>query len=588
MATACATQYEQPSVAGEYLSGRFAAQFNEIDAAAGAFAAAADAADDPAIVRRAFFYHLAAGDLPAASSLAKRLVGRAPEDDDDLPRLTLAIAALDAGDYRGARARLRDPFQESILQSIAHLVDVWIEAEVSGPDNAIRLLENADAVVFAGFNATHKALLAEKARRYDLAREAHQVSVLGLGGPVGRAAYGAFLERAAARGEDGAADNARDFYTLLMNEPGPMRRLAEAGLARLDRGAASKAYASVGARQGAAIALYTFGGGLLEQTAIERDRAEAAGFNVGEPRYNLPLALAQLALELDPNLVDAKRLVSAIYALYGDADSAIATLADIPPTSHQFVQARVDVATALARDKRPDEAIAVLRRTIAAARDADEARYALAALLSTEDRHIEAAEAITPTIAALGEDPPDDAWRYYIIRGGAYLEGDRWADAEVDLKRAYELAPEEATTLNYLGYSWAERGVNLDEAFDLIEKAVALAPDSGAVTDSLGWAHYQLGQYEEAVIHLEKAAAMEPADPTITDHLGDAYWRLGRRREAIYQWRRALELEPSDRQRNALEDKLQQGLPALAEDERSRVGPSRDVASEERIEAAAQ
>jgi Flp pilus assembly protein TadD len=160
----------------------------------------------------------------------------------------------------------------------------------------------------------------------------------------------------------------------------------------------------------------------------------------------------------------------------------------------------------------------------------------------------------------LREPPREDAWRFFISRAASLMELGRWSTAEVDLKRAVEIAPEEATTLNYLGYSWAERGEHLDEAFKLIEKAVALEPGSGAIIDSLGWAHYQLGQYSDAVGHLEQAAALEAADPTITDHLGDVYWRLGREREARYQWRRALELKPSERVRKQIEKKLEQGL----------------------------
>ena len=138
-------------------------------------------------------------------------------------------------------------------------------------------------------------------------------------------------------------------------------------------------------------------------------------------------------------------------------------------------------------------------------------------------------------------------------------------DGEDDLKKAVALAPEEATTLNYLGYSWAERGENLEEAFRLIEKAVELEPGSGAITDSLGWAHYQRGDYEIAVGHLETAASLEPSDPTITDHLGDVYWRLGRPIEAKYEWRRVLELDAPEKLRAEVQRKLEKGLEPLSD-----------------------
>jgi len=136
----------------------------------------------------------------------------------------------------------------------------------------------------------------------------------------------------------------------------------------------------------------------------------------------------------------------------------------------------------------------------------------------------------------------------------------RWPEAEADLKRAVEIAPGEPTALNYLGYSWAERGVNLEEAFRLIEKAVELQPESGAIIDSLGWAHFQLGRYDDAVGHLEEAVRLEPGDPTITDHLGDVYWRLGRETEARYQWRRALTLDPPEKLKASVEQKIERGL----------------------------
>jgi Flp pilus assembly protein TadD len=126
--------------------------------------------------------------------------------------------------------------------------------------------------------------------------------------------------------------------------------------------------------------------------------------------------------------------------------------------------------------------------------------------------------------------------------------------------RALEMQPENATVLNYLGYSWIDRGINLEEGFDLIRKAVALEPESGQIVDSLGWAHYRLGQYEEAVDYLERAVALEPGDPVLNDHLGDAYWKAGRQKEAGFQWRRALKLEPPPKEREAIELKLKGGI----------------------------
>ena len=98
----------------------------------------------------------------------------------------------------------------------------------------------------------------------------------------------------------------------------------------------------------------------------------------------------------------------------------------------------------------------------------------------------------------------------------------------------------------------------------MIEKAVELRPDDGYIVDSLGWAHYRMGDYEAAVEKLEKAIELVPEDPTINDHLGDAYWRIGRLVEARYQWRRALQFGPQEDEIKPIEAKLEHGLNAAA------------------------
>src|SRR5690606_22346998 len=114
--------------------------------------------------------------------------------------------------------------------------------------------------------------------------------------------------------------------------------------------------------------------------------------------------------------------------------------------------------------------------------------------------------------------------------------------------------------LNYYGYSLVDRGEKLAEALEMIERAVALDPRNGAYIDSLGWAYYRLGRFEDAVITLERAATLESADPVVNDHLGDAYWRVGRLREARFQWLRALSFDPEEADAQAIRHKLDFGL----------------------------
>lgn len=556
MLAGCASVDAGSNLTGDFLAGRFAERRNSIEGAADAFAKALEHAPQHAgILRDAFFYKLAAGDIDDAAVYARQLLAIGEAEDDGLARLTLAAEALKAGRLKPARAALVGEMDARFLKSIAYLIDVWIEAGIAGPDAAIDKLDNPAPDVFVGFNALHKALLSEEAGRFDEARAAFEASAFALGDPVGRAAFGPYLER---RGEVAAA---REYYGLMAGEPGPMRRAAERGLKRLDRGAPSQGPALATPADGAAYAFYAYAGALVQQAAGERMRAEEAGFVIGEPRFNYPLALARMALYLKPDFAEARRLVGSILNIYGEPDAAIAVLGEIPAASQHFEQARIEIAAALMAKGEQEAAIRVLKQAIRRDRGAVEARWTLGTLYASEGKNELAVRMLDAVIAELPAEPSPDVWRYFVSRAAALIELGDWESAETDLERAVEIAPEEPNALNYLGYSWAERGVNLDEAFRLIEKAVSLRPDSGAIVDSLGWAHYQLGQYEESLVNLEKAAALEPSDPTITEHLGDVYWRLGRRIEARYQWRRSLELDPDAVRETAIREKLESGLP---------------------------
>ena len=151
-------------------------------------------------------------------------------------------------------------------------------------------------------------------------------------------------------------------------------------------------------------------------------------------------------------------------------------------------------------------------------------------------------------------------WAYFYARGTSYERMKNWPAAEADLKKALELAPGEPLVLNYLGYSWVDQGVNLKEGMNLIEKAVALKPDDGYVVDSLGWAHFKLGNYREAVRYLERSVELRPDDPILNDHLGDALWQAGREREARFQWDQALSLKPEPEDLEKIKAKLADGL----------------------------
>ena len=107
---------------------------------------------------------------------------------------------------------------------------------------------------------------------------------------------------------------------------------------------------------------------------------------------------------------------------------------------------------------------------------------------------------------------------------------------------------------------WADEGRNLDEAIELITRAVELNPDNGYYADSLGWIYFKIGEMSKAVIWLERAIRLAPDDPVIHEHLGDVYWHLERPLEARYKWQFAYEMYSDEETRKLVSEKIKLGL----------------------------
>jgi len=155
-------------------------------------------------------------------------------------------------------------------------------------------------------------------------------------------------------------------------------------------------------------------------------------------------------------------------------------------------------------------------------------------------------EAIGAYKSALEKEPENEIARYNL--GALYDKEGQFEDAEREFRTLIKTNPGCADAYNYLGYLYAEKGINLDEAVILIKKALSIEPDNGYFVDSLGWAYFKKGLYDEALLNLKKASLLTQNDPVIFDHLGDAYFMKGNYREAISSWEKSLEIDPHNEQ----------------------------------------
>jgi tetratricopeptide (TPR) repeat protein len=269
---------------------------------------------------------------------------------------------------------------------------------------------------------------------------------------------------------------------------------------------------------------------------------------------------ARLALFLKPDLAEATLLIGDVFVDQQNFDAAIDTYEGIDDASPISFAGKLRIASALHQLDRKEQAFELLEGLVAAEPERIQALVQLGNLLRRDEEYEGAESAYSRAIDRLGTPERED-WTLFYARGIAYERTKQWPKAEADFLRALELEPEQPFVLNYLGYSWVDQGMRLDEARDMLDRAVALRPDDGFIVDSVGWVHYRLGEYPQAVESLERAVELEPGDPVINDHLGDAYWRVGRQREARYQWQRALSLEPDEELIETIEQKLRSGLP---------------------------
>ena len=282
---------------------------------------------------------------------------------------------------------------------------------------------------------------------------------------------------------------------------------------------------------------------------------------------DLALIYLNLSLFARPDFDLAHYLIADIHERQNRHEEAIVAYSAIAPSSPLKREAEIQAALSLDSLDRADEAKERLDGLIALDPQDRTALISAGNLMRAGERFDEAIPYYDKAIAQIA-DPDQDDWRLFYFRGICFERTDQWDRAEKDFKKALELEPEQPLVLNYLGYSWIDIGTHLDEALDMVRRAVEQRPDDGYIVDSLGWAYYRLGDFERAVEELERAVELRPDDAVINDHLGDAYWRVGRLIEARFQWDHALAMEPEEAEIDKIEVKLARGLDAVEDDKK--------------------
>lgn len=489
---------------------------------------------NPIILRRAFELAVSGGDFPLAFDLGERLVSAEPSLGTlNLLFVAQALREKDYGDATQAIDRTADAGFEAILSPI---VRAWIAYGRGQREDARALLsvDGRDGLI-ESYQKEHLAyiLLAsgETSEAVALLR-----SIIGPGSNVG--ARLKLTLAAAAQRQDGKAD-ALEVLAPPGATPSDPRLIA--AIDRVERG------------RSLSLPIRTPAQGVAE--LLLRAAADLSS----ERPIPLALVYARLSTYLDPSLEEARLLTAEILRQFGDSNGALELLDSFDPQSALLTRARSVKAAILLADEETDAAISLLNDAAQANPDLPDVWVELGDAYRSARDFPSALAAYDRAVENLGS-PEERHWVVYYLRGVAHERTKNWQAAEDDFRKALTLRTDEPNVLNYLGYSWLEQGRNIDEATQMIQRAVDQRPDDGFIIDSLGWAYYVAGDYERAVALLEQAVYEEPGDPTINEHLGDAYWRVGRQIESRFRWNAALKLDPDEEQVARLRYKQDFGL----------------------------
>jgi tetratricopeptide (TPR) repeat protein len=254
-----------------------------------------------------------------------------------------------------------------------------------------------------------------------------------------------------------------------------------------------------------------------------------------------PIGLVQVARYANPQNSSTAVLLGLLLGSQHRSEEALALLRTVPSNDALISQIR-DVQTRVLTDgKRLSEAYQVAATAVAAP-DADVSDFSrFGDVLQAMKRHGEAADAYGRAIAfAQAHNLRSELWSLQLLRANALEDAGRWPEARQALQQGLALSPDQPLLLNFMGYAKLERGEDVESAEAMIRKASELAPDDGSITDSLGWAQFKRGKVDEAIATLQKAAGKNPEQAEIQEHLGDALYKSGRRYEARFAWNAAL------------------------------------------------
>lgn len=293
----------------------------------------------------------------------------------------------------------------------------------------------------------------------------------------------------------------------------------------------------------------------LRQNATDSQKID---FTIGrifmeQHKYQEAIAIFKEMLVREPELDLARSLLAMAYYESGAHAQAKALLLAVKTEDAGYEEALSLLIKMYAEDKDFSAAISLIKKAISASKGDKQQYYFALASLYEEQGTLEKAEKVL--IDTIQKSPQSESGYFNY---GMFLERyGRLDEAMAQMEKVLAINPKDPLALNYIGYSWAERNINLSQALEYIQMAVAQRPDDGFILDSLGWVYFRRGEFQQAVEALEKAIILEPEDPTIHEHLGDVYSAFHKSQLALDNYTKALSLSDKDEDKARVTAKIE-------------------------------
>jgi tetratricopeptide (TPR) repeat protein len=530
------------SLAGNYLAARIAATDRDTSKAAAFFRKAIQLdPDNVSLKLKGFLSFIGNGDFAEGVVLGNQIAKT--EAESEIVDLVMAVEDIRKKNWAGAERRLTKDWRSAVDRLMAGLVLGWVKLGSGDLDGALQTVDGLQGPAwFDLFVQYHGGLIALAGGDTPKAIKRLQVAFDNrAGGQAANDTYKRILEalihaHAKASDTDSALKIANEALQRL-----PQNLVYEKLRQELRDGHPLPVLIAT-PQVGAAEVFLNLG------TAINREGGQ-----------QFARIYMQLAAMLAPDVDAVTSQLAELFDDQGMLERANTLFLKISPESPYHRIAQLERALNLDELGQQADAITELDKLIESGPDDLVTHLSYGAILARHEKFSDAINVYSRIISRISA-PTRLHWNLYYRQGIAYERTKQWPKAEAAFKQSLKLFPDHPSVLNYLGYTWVDMDINLQEGLDMIRKAVSLQPNDGYMVDSLGWAYFKLNRIEESVLELERAVELRPGDPTINDHLGDAYWKAKRKLEATFQWRHALALEPPKADISRIEQKLEMGL----------------------------